>query len=135
MPRVVPEAKPLPDAARRALVVVVDDSADVLESTSRYLTLKGFEVVTSTRGFGLTGLMTVRVPDVIVLDVMMPGIDGAALARMIRRHTPSAKIVFYSAVTDYQATALLKDHPGTRFVPKSRGVTLLHQTIAALLAR
>jgi two-component system, cell cycle sensor histidine kinase and response regulator CckA len=134
-----PRAKdpPSPDAesAPKTFVVVIDDSAEVLESTSRFLALKGFEVVTSSRGFGMTGTVLGRTPDVLVLDVMMPGIDGPALARIVRKQNPNARIVFYSAVTDHRAQNLLRDHPGALFVPKGRGVGALLDAITKSLAR
>ena len=66
------------------LVMVVDDSLTVRKITSRMLTREGFEVVTAKDGVdGLQQLQDIE-PDIILLDIEMPRMDGFEFARNVR---------------------------------------------------
>jgi CheY-like chemotaxis protein len=119
----------------RILVVVVDDSQEVLETASRFLKAKGFDVVTSTHGFELATLVARRAPEAIVLDVMMPALAGSTLAQIARRHAPDTPIVFYSAIPEDKAKDLVSGVPLSTFVPKTEGVTALYRAIADFMER
>jgi two-component system, cell cycle response regulator DivK len=74
-------------------VLLVDDYADALEVWELFLSAAGFSVTTATDG--LTGLDKARrtQPDVIVMDLQMPGLSGRELAQALRadaatRHIP-----------------------------------------------
>ena len=79
-------------------VLVVDDDDSVRAALSDVLQEEGFEVVGRARD-GLEGvsLAVSLEPDVIVLDVRMPGLDGIAAARQIHEQLPSARLVMLSA--------------------------------------
>jgi CheY-like chemotaxis protein len=65
-------------------LLVVDDDAAVREALALVLGLDGFEVTTAADGReGIRTLSTGR-PDAIILDVLMPGIDGLEVCRRIR---------------------------------------------------
>jgi two-component system CheB/CheR fusion protein len=66
--------------------LVVDDSADVAESTATMLGLQGHAVHAVTRGEDAIAAALDFEPDVVLLDIGMPGIDGYAVAREIRAH-------------------------------------------------
>jgi DNA-binding response OmpR family regulator len=69
---------------RHTRVLVVDDEAPILELVRGYLERDGFEV--DTAADGPAGLAAVRAgnPDVVVLDVMLPGLDGIEVCRQLR---------------------------------------------------
>ena len=119
----------------RSLVIVIDDSSEVLETASRYLKSKGMDVVTSTHGFELAGLIGRRSPDAVVLDVMMPALAGSTLAQIVRKHAPNVPIVFYSAIPEDKGKDLVSGVPLSTFVPKTQGVIGLHREIASLLEK
>ncbi len=66
-------------------ILVIDDEPKIVEICQDYLKAAGFEVVTANNG--LTGLAAARreKPDLIVLDLMMPGMDGLDVCRALRR--------------------------------------------------
>ena len=68
----------------RTRVLVVDDEAPIIELVGGYLAREGFEI--RSEGDGLAALEAVRSfdPDVVVLDVMLPGLDGIEVCRQIR---------------------------------------------------
>jgi CheY-like chemotaxis protein len=69
---------------RRVRVLVVDDSADNVESTAMVLRLFGHEVDTALGGGSALEAARQTRPDVVFLDVAMPGMDGFELARRLR---------------------------------------------------
>ena len=119
----------------RSLVIVIDDSPEALETSSRYLKSRGLDVVTSTHGFELAGLFARRVPAAVVLDVMMPALAGSTLAQIVRRHAPSVPIVFYSAIPEDKGKDLSNSVPISIFVPKTRGVSALYKAISELVEK
>ena len=89
-PGVVAPARPEAgnDAKRRMLLV--DDNQDALMSLANLLSLDGHEVRTAADGFLALEAAPEFRPEVAVLDIGMPGMDGYELARRIRR-SPGAK--------------------------------------------
>ncbi len=75
----------VPAKQRRACVMVVDDSLTVRRVTSRMLQRQNMEVLTAQDGIEALTLLEERRPDVILLDIEMPRMDGYELTRHIRR--------------------------------------------------
>ncbi|MGB7934317.1 MAG: Hpt domain-containing protein [Gammaproteobacteria bacterium] len=72
------------NAKERLLIMVVDDSITVRKVTTRLLERYGFDVVTAKDGVDAMSLLQDRIPDVMLLDIEMPRMDGFELARHIR---------------------------------------------------
>jgi len=64
---------------------VVDDNAKIVEVLSAYLTAEGFGVRTAEDGPGAVAAVQERRPDIALLDIMLPGIDGIELTRRFQR--------------------------------------------------
>ncbi len=102
--RVVP-GRPAPGGAagaRAPHVLIVDDSLTVRSITSRLLTREGFEVAVARDGVEALELLETQDPDVILLDIEMPRMDGFEFMRTIRRdprfvHTPVIMITSRAA--------------------------------------
>ncbi|MGA7594713.1 MAG: Hpt domain-containing protein [Gallionella sp.] len=67
------------------LIMVVDDSLTVRKITSRILNRAGYQVITATDGVDALEKMQDSTPDVMILDIEMPRMDGFALVRELRR--------------------------------------------------
>ncbi len=66
------------------LVAVVDDEPDILELISINLTRNGFEAVTFPDAQSLYGFLEKRLPDLIILDLMLPDVDGLDVCRLLK---------------------------------------------------
>ena len=71
-------------------ILVVDDEQTIREVVGRYLAREGFTVIEAADGFEALDAIRTAPPDLIVLDLMLPGIDGLSLTQHIRqdRHIP-----------------------------------------------
>ena len=67
-------------------VLIVDDDASVREMLAEYLRTHGYEVALADRGTAMREAIEATLPDVVLLDVNLPGEDGLTLARFLREH-------------------------------------------------
>jgi len=70
---------------------MADDERDVLEIMSKKIRREGYEVITAGDGLKAWDLIVSESPDVILLDLIMPGMDGFAVLKKLREHPPSEK--------------------------------------------
>jgi len=86
-------------AGVRIRALVVDDEAPLLQVIGGYLTQEGFDVVTAADGAAAVAAARDHRPDVIVLDLMLPGLDGLEACRRIRAFS-EAYIIMLTAKND-----------------------------------
>jgi CheY-like chemotaxis protein len=70
--------------SRARVIAVVDDSPSVRETIGFILTMEGYEVHTATNGSEALDLVRSLKPPAVLLDVMMPGIDGIEVCRRLK---------------------------------------------------
>jgi two-component system, OmpR family, response regulator len=93
----VPPVTTVPRDQAQPLVLVVEDERHIAELLATALRFEGFEPdVRSSGPEGLAAATDVA-PDAIVLDVMLPGLDGFEVARLVRRAGVTAPILFLTA--------------------------------------
>ncbi len=80
-------------------VLIADDNPKIVEVLSAYLTAEGFDVVTAPDGTSALNAVDARVPDIAVLDIMMPGIDGIELTKRFQREH-QLPVILVTARTD-----------------------------------
>lgn len=83
----------------RDMVLIVDDDPDIRHVLEIYLEKEGFEIISAAGGVEAVNLLDQNSPDLIILDVMMPGLDGYDTCQAIREKT-DAPILFLSAKED-----------------------------------
>ena len=77
-------------------LLLVDDEARFVETLSKRLTARGFDVEGALGGPQALELLDARPFDVVLLDVWMPGMDGLEVLKAIRRLHPSVKVILVS---------------------------------------
>lgn len=106
------------DLTGTARILLVEDEDAVRTFSTRALTNKGYEVITAEHGeAGLAVFKEQTKPlDLLITDVMMPGMDGPTLAKEIRAVVPTLKIIFVSGYTEEKLKDTLGE--GIYFLPK-----------------
>ena len=82
-----------------ARILVIDDEPQIRRSLQVNLEGEGYAVATAADAEQALQAIANRTPDVIVLDLLMPGMDGIALTRRIREHS-TVPIIVLSAIGD-----------------------------------
>lgn len=68
-------------------ILIADDNADMIDGLSWYLEAAGFEVISACTGQEALDRFAADDPDMVILDIMMPEIDGVAVCETIRRRS------------------------------------------------
>ena len=90
------EAAQAPAKADKPRVLIVDDSQTLLASVDFVLTQAGMEVVTTDNPITVGTLIRRHHPDVVLVDVEMPGIDGPTVVEIIGKHE-GMRVLLYSS--------------------------------------
>lgn len=118
------------------LILVVDDSADNLAVISLYLQHQGYRVVTANNGEDAVTVATQTAPNVILMDINLPGLDGLGATRRIRE-TESLREVPVIAITAFGTEGFQRaayDVGVSGYLTKPIDLDRMHQLIARLLS-
>ncbi|GAA1841489.1 response regulator transcription factor [Asanoa iriomotensis] len=118
-----------------ARLLVVEDDPNILELLSASLKFAGFEVSTATSGSSAVSAAKDRRPDLVVLDVMLPDLDGFEVIRLMREGGTRTPVVFLTArdATDDKIRGLTLG--GDDYVTKPFSLEELTARIRAVLRR
>jgi CheY-like chemotaxis protein len=89
-----------------AVVLCIDDDADVLECEKSFLESFGYTVLTAASGGEGLELASVHSVDVVIVDYLMPEMNGQEVATKMRMLKPEAAIIMLSAAIDVPEEAL-----------------------------
>lgn len=111
---------PLAAMASDALILVVDDIATNRQMLGTLLRKAGYQVVSAANAPQAVVQTNLRVPDLILMDIMMPNIDGYTLSRRLLEdpRTRAVPIIFLSSITDGAAKAKAFELGGADYVTK-----------------
>jgi CheY-like chemotaxis protein len=88
-----------------ARILVVDDEADIRETVSEMLDLEGYQVQTASNGAEALRAVESDPPDVVLLDMRMPVLDGWGFAGAVHARGMAVKIVVMTAARDAERWA------------------------------
>lgn len=118
-------------------ILAVDDDPDVLGTLSRALMREGFEVDRATSGLEALKKLSNRQPDLLILDIMMPGLDGLTVCRKVRADDQYAAlpILFLTARGHTDDIVAGLDAGGDDYVVKPFDLAELTARVRALVRR
>jgi CheY-like chemotaxis protein len=112
------------DEAQSAVLLCIDDNQDVLECEKAFLESFGYRVLTASSARKGLELASTHSVDVVIVDHVMPEMDGEEFAIEMRRFKPQAPIIMLSAAPDVPPQALklvdafiAKDHLASQLLP------------------
>ena len=118
-----------------ASIVVVDDEPSIRELLVASLHFAGFDVATAASGSEAIEVIEKTQPDLIVLDVMLPDIDGFTVTRRIRQEGIGAPVLFLTARDDTQDKVMGLTVGGDDYVTKPFSLEEVVARIRAILRR
>jgi DNA-binding response OmpR family regulator len=124
----------MPTATATARVLVVEDEETLLFTLAHNLRREGYTVVTASRGDDALRLAREHMPDLIVLDVMLPGVDGMQVCRLLRRDT-EVPIIMLTALGGEGDRVAGLDAGADDYMAKPFGIRELMARVRALLRR
>ncbi len=74
-------------------ILIVDDEPSILKSLSGILIDEGFEVITASNGYEALKIIDTEAPDLILLDIWMPGMDGIETLKEIKKENPYVQVI------------------------------------------
>lgn len=100
--------------------MVVDDSRTFCKMVSDILTDVDADVMVQTRAFGVAARVLTDKPDVVLLDVEMPGLSGLAALEVLRNHpkTSSLPVLLLSALPEMELSELARNHGADGYLCK-----------------
>jgi two-component system KDP operon response regulator KdpE len=119
---------------RKHLILVVDDEAPIVRLVKAKLQLDGYEVLTASRGDEAIEMLHEHTPDLVVLDVMMPDMDGFETLRRIRQHSQIPVVMLTARGSDADKLQGFQ-HGADDYITKPFNPDELEARIAAVLRR
>lgn len=122
----------------KPLVLIADDDPDILLLISLTLERDGYDVMVARDGLTAYEAAVERLPHLVVLDLMMPGIDGCEVARRLRANdsTKDVPIVIVTAFAEESQAAMALEAGADAYVKKPFSPReLLSKTASVLLER
>ena len=115
-----PAAQPAPHGDGAGLVLIVDDIPDNLAVLHDALDESGYTVIVATDGASAIARAAEALPDIVLLDALMPGLDGFEVARRLKadQSTAPIPIVFMTALTDTEHVLAAFAAGGVDYVSK-----------------
>ncbi|NBD36756.1 MAG: GAF domain-containing protein [Chloroflexi bacterium] len=99
-------------------ILVVDDDARVLDTFSRNLSLAGYPVITASNGQAALESYREAHPDITLVDVRMPYMDGFEVLRAIRERDPEAEVILVTGHGDMEMAIEALREGASDFIPK-----------------
>ncbi len=112
-------------------VLVVDDEQAILRILRIRLRIAGYEVLTATSGQEALDIIGSARPDLVVLDIIMPGMDGLQVLKHLRSTSPALPVIASSAGSDLSGPSL--DLGASRFIAKPFDTNSLVEEIGRLI--
>ncbi|HUP34630.1 MAG TPA: response regulator [Candidatus Limnocylindria bacterium] len=115
-------------------ILVVDDEPEVRQMMEHFLTERGYEVRIAENGrLGLLALDAFA-PDVVLLDMHMPEMDGLETLKHLAARAPSLPVIMITVNDDVETTARLLQMGAADYVPKPFNLDYLEQAISIQLS-
>ena len=116
-------------------ILLVDDERVIREGVARILCAAGYQVRSVNNGHQALDIVRRSCPNLILLDVMMPGIDGFETSRLIKELNPEVPILFLSAYDESDNRVRGLKLGADDFLPKTMSTDEILLRIAAVLRR
>jgi two-component system nitrogen regulation response regulator NtrX len=111
------------------LILIVDDEATILQSLSGILSDEGYDTLTASNGYEALKIIEEESPDLVLLDIWMPGMDGIETLREIKRTNPFLQVIIISGHGTIETAVKATKLGGYDFIEKPLSIENVVVTI------
>jgi DNA-binding response OmpR family regulator len=115
-------------------ILIVEDDTLLLDLLAKHMRDEGYAVITASRGDDAIEITRHEIPDLCIIDVMMPGLDGLSVCRIIRRES-DVPIILLTARASEMDRVIGLDSGADDYVTKPFGMPELSARVRAALRR
>jgi len=122
---------------KKKKIMVIDDDQATLELTADRLRRAGFEVSARAHAIGTSSAVMTQLPEIILLDIAMPGLSGPQLVSILHRHPSTAKIpvIFHSGKSLVELQQMAREAKVFGVIPKTDKEEIFLGHLSRLLKR
>jgi two-component system, OmpR family, alkaline phosphatase synthesis response regulator PhoP len=115
-------------------LLIVDDEPEIGELLSYNFRKRGFDVQTACNGFTGFDMLEKFTPDIIILDIMMPYVNGISMCKELKRDVRyrNIPVLFLSATNNDSLIQAAMDAGGARFLSKPIHLSLLIDIVTGM---
>ena len=127
------ESKP----AQKVRVLVIDDDPIVLEVLRERLETAGYEVLVREHALGTVQMVREERPDIVVLDIMMPALNGERIATLLKgsARTKDVGIILHSSKSEAELAPLINETGALGAISKSERADAFMQRFDAMVRK
>lgn len=114
-------------------VLIVDDECTVCKDISQYLESKGYATITANNGQQALSKLLLEGPDLILLDIRMPDMDGIECLSKIKRLNKNALVIMVTCITDIDIAKQAIELGALDYITKPLGLEALDIAITTYL--
>ena len=118
-------------------ILVADDEIDALESVSRHLVRNGHEVITASDGIDALNKIKETEPDVVLLDIMMPGMNGFEILKEMRSIKPLKKwqpVIIISSQNEFENLRKGYDLEADFYITKPSSIEKISNAVETMIS-
>jgi DNA-binding NarL/FixJ family response regulator len=119
---------------RRPRVVIADDHPSVLVAFARMLQPCCDVVATVPTGHEALAAVGTLKPDILLVDLMLPDLDGLQVCRSVKQTTPETDVIIVTAFDDEHVQTVAMKNGASAFMPKHSAASTLEHTILRIFA-
>ena len=114
-------------------ILVVDDESDVRDLLSKFLTRRGYEVDTASDGKAALDAVRESQPDIVLLDIRLPKVDGLTVLERLKEEQQSVAIITMSGIADEDTARRSLELGAADFITKPFNLPYLETSLLAKL--
>ena len=116
-----------------AMILVIDDEIEACNALEDYLTNKGYEVITAYDGKNAIEKVKEFRPDIVLLDIIMPGMSGERILEQIKKMAPHIKVIMTTVVDNEEQVVKCFELGAHDFISKPMGFDHLEKVLISSL--
>ncbi len=114
-------------------ILIVDDEKEIVEFIKNFLRRRGSRVFTAVNGKEAEDIFDLNKPDIVLLDITIPGVNGLDLLKKFKKQNKKAVVIMVTGRNDPESLSKAKSYGAYKYITKPLDLRELHLTISRLI--